>query len=181
MALLAARVGAAFVVATATVAGCYQPDLRDCTVTCAGPGECAHGQVCGDDGYCASADVAGSCATHGLPDAHRAADARPAPDARLAPDAMQVAASLHVTIKARGEVVVAPVGVTCEAVDDKGASCMYDVFVGEAVTLTEMTTHGGDTFMGWMHPGCTGTVTTCPVSCAPGTTTVGATFKAGGG
>jgi hypothetical protein len=67
--------------------GCYSPDLRDCTVTCAGTAECASGQVCGNDHFCAAPARAGSCAAPPVPDA--GIDARghrpPPPDA--APDA----------------------------------------------------------------------------------------------
>ncbi|HEY5927429.1 MAG TPA: hypothetical protein VIV11_37350 [Kofleriaceae bacterium] len=35
------------------VAGCYQPELRDCTVQCAAPTDCTGGQVCRNDGWCA--------------------------------------------------------------------------------------------------------------------------------
>src|SRR5690349_8077127 len=28
------------------IAGCYDPDLRDCTVSCATPSDCANGQSC---------------------------------------------------------------------------------------------------------------------------------------
>jgi hypothetical protein len=38
-------------------AGCYQPDLRDCTVHCAAPTDCTGGQVCRPDGWCAMPDV----------------------------------------------------------------------------------------------------------------------------
>jgi hypothetical protein len=34
-------------------AGCYEPALRDCTVQCSMPEECAGGQVCNAEGYCA--------------------------------------------------------------------------------------------------------------------------------
>jgi len=50
---------AVFVAMLATA--CYDPELRDCTVTCHGKHDCAEGQVCGSDGYCAAPDVANKC------------------------------------------------------------------------------------------------------------------------
>lgn len=40
---------------------CYEPDILDCTVTCTEPTDCAGDQVCGIDGFCAAASVAGTC------------------------------------------------------------------------------------------------------------------------
>jgi len=42
-------------------AGCYSPELRDCAVSCASPDDCAPGQVCGSDAYCAAPEIAGTC------------------------------------------------------------------------------------------------------------------------
>ncbi|HEY5938375.1 MAG TPA: hypothetical protein VIU61_27170 [Kofleriaceae bacterium] len=50
------------------VAGCYEPTLSDCTVECGASADCANGQVCGTDGFCAAPGVAGSCATFAGPD-----------------------------------------------------------------------------------------------------------------
>jgi len=47
------------------VAGCYQPALRDCTITCTGDGQCASGQVC-VDGFCAGTNVV-RCTEEGQP------------------------------------------------------------------------------------------------------------------
>jgi hypothetical protein len=55
--------GCIVVALCALVAGCYEPAVRDCTVTCHGVHECAAGQVCGADGFCASPAHAGSCAS----------------------------------------------------------------------------------------------------------------------
>ncbi len=45
------------------IAGCYQPDVRDCMVQCAAPTDCTGGQIC-RDGWCAMAD-APACASVG--------------------------------------------------------------------------------------------------------------------
>lgn len=49
--------------ATASVlaAGCYEPQLGDCVVSCTGAADCAPGQVCGSDGMCAVPELAGRC------------------------------------------------------------------------------------------------------------------------
>lgn len=50
------------VLAAATLfAGCYSPDLRDCTVSCASSADCAGSQLCNANHLCAAKDV--SCAT----------------------------------------------------------------------------------------------------------------------
>ena len=56
MALL--KTGVAFTVAIAAGA-CYEPELRDCTLSCTAAAECADGQVCGSDHFCASPEIAG--------------------------------------------------------------------------------------------------------------------------
>lgn len=49
------------VLAASLTASCYSPDTRDCTVTCSHPLDCASGQVCGADHFCASPEMAGRC------------------------------------------------------------------------------------------------------------------------
>jgi len=50
--------GALIGAAIATLgAGCYAPDLRDCSVTCSEPADCADDHVCTTDGYCAAEGV----------------------------------------------------------------------------------------------------------------------------
>jgi hypothetical protein len=56
-------------------AACYDPSLRDCAVACRNGGDCATGQICGDDGWCAAPAVAGRC------DAARDASEPDEPDA----------------------------------------------------------------------------------------------------
>ena len=45
----------------AILSGCYEPELRDCTVTCEGATDCADGQTC-SAGLCAANGVA--CVEH---------------------------------------------------------------------------------------------------------------------
>jgi hypothetical protein len=58
--------------------GCYNPELRDCTVQCSAPTDCTGGQVCRADGFCAMPD-AKQCTKEGENDANLAVDAAPTP------------------------------------------------------------------------------------------------------
>jgi hypothetical protein len=53
---LAILVGAVLTYLVAS-AGCYNPEVRDCTVRCSAATDCTGGQVCRSDGYCAMPDV----------------------------------------------------------------------------------------------------------------------------
>jgi hypothetical protein len=50
-------------------AACYEPELRDCTLACSSTSDCADGQVCGSDRFCASPELAGNCFSAGRRDA----------------------------------------------------------------------------------------------------------------
>ena len=112
----------------AGLSGCYAPPLHDCTVSCAGPGECATGQVCGSDHLCAAPGVAGSCGVMlgdaGVGDAE-SADARP-PDGARPDAALHVMVHLHVDGK--GAIVIGSGG-SCD--DD----CMISLLLGVPDTL----------------------------------------------
>jgi hypothetical protein len=56
--LASSRTQAPLVVALALLAGCYAPEVSDCTVACERIEDCVDGQVCGDVGLCAAPDVA---------------------------------------------------------------------------------------------------------------------------
>lgn len=45
----------------ALFAGCYEPQLTDCTIRCSGESDCATGQVCGTDHFCAAPEIADHC------------------------------------------------------------------------------------------------------------------------
>lgn len=81
-------------------------------VTCNAVADCAPGQVCGDDGFCASEDIAGRCASIAAP-SDAGVDGKTA-DAR--PDAPPVATNtvtLTVRIDGRGNIVIPTIG-TCD-------------------------------------------------------------------
>jgi hypothetical protein len=46
----------------AHIGGCYDPSVRDCSIECSSPKECAGGQVCSNDGYCVAPSYRGRCA-----------------------------------------------------------------------------------------------------------------------
>jgi len=121
------------------VTACYAPDVRDCTVSCSSVSDCAAGQVCGADSFCAAPEVAGSCA-------QRTADAgvdgppddTPRPDASLPPDAAPDAppssmVQLHIRIDGRGSVSSLATG-ACEA-GSGGTDCIYDVLQDVPISL----------------------------------------------
>jgi hypothetical protein len=111
------------------LAGCYTPDLRDCSVTCTSDEDCAVGHVCGDRGLCVRPE--GTCgvaqATDGGP---TVADASPPSDPP--PDA-PLAGVLRIKIGDQGRVIVPGVG-TCErAITDQ---CDFVIDRGVPLTLT---------------------------------------------
>ena len=130
----------------ALVAGCYDPSLRDCTVTCTGADQCAHDQVCGMDGFCVAAS-ADRCTGAMLP-----------VDAAI--DAPPPTFALHVTVMGHGSVTVAgTAGGTCTA------DCTYKLPQNSSVTATEME-EGSHQFQMWTTPNCAGRQDTCTFTLA---------------
>lgn len=115
--------------------GCYSPELRDCTVTCSAAGDCADGQVCGADHYCAAPGIAGQCST--LPgDAggtirDGGMDAPTIVDARA--DAT-VWAAIDISVEGQGRVIVQNIA-SCEKAPPQNGSCTFYVPAGLAVTV----------------------------------------------
>ncbi|MBA3822070.1 MAG: hypothetical protein H0X17_24510 [Deltaproteobacteria bacterium] len=145
------------------VAACYSPDVRDCTVSCAAVSDCAGGQVCGSDQFCAAPEVAGRCAQlttdagvdEPRPDARVPADA--AVDA-APPDAAIPMVQLHIRIDGRGVVTVPNIGV-CDA--GSGAiDCMYAVPQGAPVSLHAVPKNHWR-FGAWESTACSGEPETC--------------------
>lgn len=160
----------------ATLAGCYRPEARDCTVSCAGAGQCLDGQVCGADGWCASPEVAGTCderdddaSVHdaSLADASRA-DAPP-------PDA--AGAELRVVVSGRGKVIIEPLGEECEGLQGTPGDCTFPAAPGTEVTLLPADTHPQDSFAGWTTANCEGSPGECVVTIIAPVTLVGASFE----
>jgi hypothetical protein len=141
MGLLGRAIALSFV-----ASACYSPDLRDCTVSCSAPGDCASGQMCGPQGFCAAPDV--SCASGGgggggssdagvpIRDAHEVdaetiapADAMPDP-----PDA-PTQTTVHVKIDGQGRVTIIGVG-TCESDPPQKGDCTFVVLPNIALIAT---------------------------------------------
>lgn len=133
--------------AATLLASCYSPDVRDCTVSCAAETECATGQVCGSDGFCARPAYAGSCLARlhdagvttgdGGPDAPHDSGTAPhdAPNQPPMPDAAPAHVTLHIEISGHGRVTTGGYG-ACDFVAPQNGSCMIDVPRGAVVTLT---------------------------------------------
>ncbi|MDQ3366778.1 MAG: hypothetical protein M3680_15240 [Myxococcota bacterium] len=143
------------------VAACYSPDVRDCTVSCAAVSDCAGGQVCGSDQFCAAPDVAGTCAQRTTDAGTEEPDGRVPQDAgadAAAPDAALAMVQLHIRIDGRGAVTVPNVGV-CDA--GSGANdCLYMIPPGVPVSLHAVPKNQWR-FTAWESTACAGEPATC--------------------
>jgi hypothetical protein len=150
----------------AASSACYTPDLRDCTLACSSASDCADGQVCGDDHFCAGPEVAGRCATHATRDASVGATSDAAEggggdgggggtlvDAAV-PDAPPDAAThgvLTISISGHGSVVVQNVG-TCEY---EASPCQLSVPLSQDVVLAAFSSNNWK-FDEWNAGPCNG-------------------------
>jgi hypothetical protein len=154
--------------------GCYRPELQDCTVSCAAPGDCASGQVCAD-GWCTAPD-----AVCGAPADARLIDATPA-DAALvdgAPiDAEPPGAELHVVVDGRGKVVIDPLGEECIGTNSVPGDCTYPLEPGSVQTLLPVETSPAADFDAWTTANCENESGACIVTVEAPVTLVGARFQ----
>ncbi len=145
------------------VPGCYDPELRDCTVQCAGAGDCAGDQVCGTDGYCSAPAIAGSCGgevvIEGTP------DARPPIDA--------AGATLRIVIAGKGRVTLEAPEFACES---RGAMICLVTVPASASLVLAATANPNRRFEGWTTANCSSQGATCTVLASTGTTLVKARF-----
>jgi hypothetical protein len=162
-------IGVVLVVASA---GCYEPELRDCTLTCNEASDCASGQVCGSDHFCAAPDIAGKCSS--LP-SDAGSNARDAGiDAAKLPDAA-THGQLAVAIEGEGRVTVTGFG-TCDKAPPQNGQCTYVVPLNASVTVTAQS-HSDWYFDKWTTAACAMTpVATCTFTFTT-STPVGAKFK----
>jgi len=135
----------------ALLAACYEPDAVDCTVQCGGPDDCADGQVCGTDGYCAAPDVAGTCMVSGQPP--------------------QVA--LVIAIEGHGKVSIEHVG-SCDSAGPTEGNCTFPVAAGDMQQLKAVESNDRK-FLSWTST-CSGTSSSCTLT-VTALTQVGAKFE----
>lgn len=122
-------------------AGCYSPELRDCSVQCTTSTDCGGGQICGSDQYCASPERAGHCAQIAGPDGGADPDGRP--DARPPRDAMidapiPIDAFVHPYLRlkviGKGRIDAAGIG-SCDTESANAGDCRYDIDLGMPIDL----------------------------------------------
>jgi hypothetical protein len=136
------------------LAACYEPEAVNCTVECAGADECADGQQCGSDGFCASPDVAGSC--------------------RANHDGESQSVVLMIAIEGRGQVKIDDVGM-CDSEGPSAGACMFEVTPNVTRQLKAIEKDERE-FISWTST-CIGATTSCSVTPVMALTQVGAKFK----
>jgi hypothetical protein len=153
--------------ALAALVGCYSPELRDCTVTCAAATDCAADQVCDPDGYCTAPTSAGQCARIAAIDA--GTDARPG-DANDAP----ATATLDVTITGDGSVTITGIG-ACDSLLNNG-DCTFTATANTVLSITAVP-HLDSRFDKWEGETCKDQSETCSTIARPPITVLRAKFR----
>ncbi len=136
----------------AALAGCYSPDVKDCTVKCASPYDCGDGQVCGSDGMCASQKLAGHCA-----------------------DLSLTAVSLSIVIQGSGRVAVDDLG-SCDSDSAPDHTCTFTVMARTTHMLSAIANNEEHPFSSWSQA-CTGTSPSCSLVPVISPTVVEAKFE----
>jgi hypothetical protein len=137
-----------FLLVLAILSGCYSPDVRDCTVSCSSESDCAGGQVCNPQGYCADEGI--TCGNSAV-------------------DAGDDRVMLHVQVMGKGRVDV----VGASSCGGNGPSdCMISVAKGR-VTINAVKTEND--FDRWTM-GCMSGSSTCSIT-VNSAITVAAKFK----
>jgi hypothetical protein len=156
--------------ATAGLAGCYSPQLRDCVVACASASDCAGDQVCGSDRLCVDPESAPRCDEAAEVDAGPPIDARP--DAP--PDANPNAVTLRVEIGGEGTVNIQGVG-SC---DDSAPmrTCTFEVIRSQPLLLDAIP-DAGEMFDKWDSLACGGQDASCNLTPTLPVTAVKAKFR----
>jgi hypothetical protein len=180
VALLGQAIAAA--IAAASLVACYQPTLRDCTVSCTSAADCAGDQVCGAGGWCATEGVACSVEPDATEnDAITDASGNDASDddGTMPIDAstdvpIDAGAVLRTVISGRGSVAGDYPGVDCMGPQ---GDCSFGIPPGTSVMLTAVDGPGGHAFVDWTTPNCMGMGRTCTVTVTAPITLVGVTFN----
>lgn len=138
----------------ALLAGCYSPDAVDCTVECSAADQCADGQICGPDKFCAAPDVAGMCNSQNTDEPQ--------------------SVSLVITIEGKGRVTVDGAG-TCDSDGPSQGNCMFSVTAGVMRQLKALENKDRE-FISWTST-CSGSSSTCTLTPVMSLTQVGAKFE----
>jgi hypothetical protein len=119
---------------------CYSPDVRDCTVSCVAESDCASGQVCGSDRFCASPELAGQCSSHppddgGVPPIRDAAsiDAEGVAPPDAPPDA-EPTTTVEVHVEGKGAISLDGIG-TCDSAAPQNGACAFVVPYGKPLRI----------------------------------------------
>jgi hypothetical protein len=134
--------------------GCYEPEAVDCTVECSAADECADGQVCGADHFCAAPEIAGAC---GMTNS----------------DEPQMV-SLVVAIDGDGKVTVEGFG-NCDSDSPSQGTCTFSVPAGVMRRLKAVEDDDRE-FVSWTST-CAGSSSSCTVTPVMSLTHVGAKFE----
>lgn len=161
---------------TAVLAGgCYSPELRDCTLTCSSASDCADGQLCGADHFCAAPEIAGHCSS--LPGDATGSDRDAGVDAPKIVDAASDAAThvaLMISIEGQGRASVG--SATCDQAAPQNGMCVISVPINQPVTVAA-TGYPGWRFDKWTTAVCASVpITLCTFS-PSAATPVGLKFK----
>jgi hypothetical protein len=142
---------------------CYQPRLPDCTVRCASSDDCAPGQTCDAQGYCAAPGLACPAGEPDAPPPGPPIDAPPPIDARPPIDALPIDAAPNVQLRVRisgsGAVDVEGAG-RCDAAGPDHGDCRYSVTPGTPLELLAIP-YSGSVFEEWTSAACATAGATC--------------------
>lgn len=136
---------------------CYEPEAIDCTVSCSGPDECADGQVCGADGFCAAPSVAGHCTGQDNGESQPAS-----------------LVMLEVYLDGEGKIVVESVG-ECDERSASDDRCVFSVTPNVPRELRAI--RGDDSDLEHWFGACAGETPVCTVTPTTSVTRVGAKFR----
>ncbi len=133
-----------FVVMMVLVAGCYAPDVNDCTVTCTTDNECAADLVCTPQGLCGSTTAAcdGNNSTV---------------------DGGARMIRLRVSVMGEGKVMIAG-GPVCSPREDMGPGDACDLIVPAGPLVLEAQVLGNKPFERWTSIVCAGQGPRCEVN-----------------
>ena len=146
------RLHALIGIAWLALAGCYSPELRDCTVTCNGNDECGDEQIC----------ATGLCRAPGA----TCGGSTPSPKVQL-----------RVDVIGEGMVIIDRIG-TCSSDGENESSCTWTIAADTQLRLDAQVLDDAQ-FDRWTTENCAGEGTSCTLT-ATTATSVGAKFQSSG-